>query len=311
MKIDKLNGEMAFNEEQHLYFNTKYPQRQYTSVTTLIGKYHEKFDSEFWSSYKAMEALMGVDEFVQSGLKKELLNKKVWKEEYINVFGEEHNVTIDSFLDKKQEILAGYDKVRDDACERGTNYHNKQENKFYEKKEHSLLEYNFNLQHLTQQFECERNNFDLNRENAVLPEYLVYYSSTDGILNIAGQIDVLVKQGNDIYILDYKTNAKGIEMNSYFNPKTRKRQMMFFPINDIEDCAFQHYTLQLSLYAWMLQKINPNFNIKLLRICHVDGNDVETLYDLDYKADHVVKMLKDYKRQIQVDYNRTTGKFLQ
>ena len=76
MHIDKQNGDIAFNEEQHLYFNTKYPNRKYTSVTTLIGEFHEKFDGDFWSSYKAMEALMGEEAFKKSGLKGTLLDKK-------------------------------------------------------------------------------------------------------------------------------------------------------------------------------------------------------------------------------------------
>lgn len=304
LKIDKLNGEMAFNDAEHKYWNTKYPDRKYTSVTTLIGKYHEEFDSEFWSSYKALESLMGVDEFAES-VKRELLSRKKFDLSYVELNG----IAISEFEVAKLELLKSYDKTRDDACERGTAYHNMKENAFYEKDEHEIGDYNFGLD-LPGKFVCAKNDFSLNKENCVLPEYLIYFSSNDGILNIAGQIDVVVKQGNDIYILDYKTNAKGIEMKSYFNPKTRKSKMMFYPLNDIQDCAFQHYTLQLSLYAYMLQRINPEFNIKMLRICHIDGEGVETLYDLEYKKDHVIKLLKDYKKVVATNYHRETGKFL-
>lgn len=303
MHIDKINGDLAFNDAEHKYFNVKYPERNYTSVTTLIGKYHEKFDEDFWSAYKALEKLVGVEEFVSSGVKKELLNRKKFDLSYPASFG----IDEVEFLNTQSEIIAGYNKTRDDACERGTNYHNAKENKFYEKPQHDLREYNFGLD-ISGNFVCEKHNYDLNRENAVLPEYLVYFSTDDGILNMAGQIDVLIKQGNDIYILDYKTNAKGIEQSSYFNPKTRKKKMMFYPINNVEDCAMGHYTLQLSLYAYMLQRINPEFNIKLLRICHIDGEGKETLYDLEYKKEEVIKILKDYKKKLKTETFRTTGR---
>ena len=303
--IDKINGDLAFNDATHKYFNVKYPERAYTSVTTLIGKYHEKFDAQFWSSYKALEALMG-DEFIITGVKHELLNKKKWNDAYLDTFGIEKKV----FVAKKEEILEGYDKVRDEACERGTNYHNAKENRFYEKKEHLLTEYNFNLP-LEGTFVCEKHNFDLNREKAVLPEYLVYFSTQDAILNMAGQIDVLIKEGNDLYILDYKTNAKGIETKAYFDRKTKKKKKMLYPINHLDDTTLIHYTLQLSLYAYMLQRINPEFNVKLLRICHVDGAGNETLMDLEYLKDDVEKLLKHYKKELCIDYYRATGKHLQ
>ena len=304
MVIDKQNGDLAFNDAEHKYFNVKYPQRTYTSVTTMIGNYHEKFDSEFWSSYKALEALMGED-FVTEGVKYDLLNKKKWSDAYLDTFDVPH----DLFFAKKKEILDGYDKVRDEACERGTNYHNAKENQFYEKKEHSLLEYNFNLP-LEGNFVCEKHNFDLNRENAVLPEYLVYFSTQDEILNVAGQIDVLIKQGNDIYILDYKTNAKGISSKAYFDPKKKRKQKMFYPIGHLDDTTLMHYTLQLSTYAYMLQRINPDFNIKLLRLCHIGGDGTETLIDVDYLKEDVERLFKDHKKKLITAHYRKTGKHL-
>lgn len=306
LKIDKINGELAFNDEAHLYWNTKHLERQYTSVTTLIGKYHEKFDEYFWSRYKALERLMGLQEFSNSGVKSTLLTKKKWTDAYLDTF----DIDPTLFQQTVDEIVAGYTKNRDEACERGTLYHNAKENKFYEKSEHDLRDYNFGLSLPQTNFHCEKNNFDLNRENAVLPEYLIYYSSKSKILNMAGQIDVLIKQGNDIYILDYKTNAKGIETKAYFNPRTKKKKMMYAPLGHIEDTTLEHYTLQLSTYAYMLQQINPEFNIALLRICHVDGDGNETLIDLQYRRDDIAKLFKHYEKQLVIDHYRKTGTLL-
>lgn len=50
----------------------------------------------------------------------------------------------------------------------------------------------------------------------------------------------------------------------------------------------------------MLQKINPAFNISRhsrLQL-HIDGNDVETDYDLEYLKDDVERLLKYHKKTL-------------
>ncbi len=304
MQIDKANGDVAFNEEHHKYFNTKFLDRVYTSVTTLIGMYHEKFDEDFWSSYKAAEKLMQ-EEFIDSGLKNDLLNKKKFDNAILDTF----DIDSDTFKQTKLEILESYQAARDVACVRGTGYHLNKELRFYDKEVHKLSEYEFGIDAIDpdKEFVCERNNFDLNRELAILPEYLIYFSTEDKILNLAGQVDFLLKDGNDLYILDYKTNAKGISSKAYFDKKKKKKNTMKYPINNLDDTAMIHYTLQLSLYAWMLQKVNPEFNIKLLRIMHIDGEGIETMYDLPYVKDDIERMLKHYKKYLKVKHFRDTG----
>ena len=44
----------------------------------------------------------------------------------------------------------------------------------------------------------------LDIERGVFPEYMIYRKSDDGKFRLAGQIDLLIKDGNDIYIIDYK-----------------------------------------------------------------------------------------------------------
>lgn len=305
MEYDKKNGDVCFRDSDHRYFNTKYLDRKYISVTTLLQNYYEAFDGEFWSSYKALEALMGGD-FVSTGVKNDLLNKKVWDNVYLDTFDIDEQV----FINTKTKILAGYDQVRDVACERGSLYHNNREAQLYTKKTHRMEEYNFNLEHLTGEFACERHNFDLNQEKAVLPEYLMYYSTIDGILNVAGQADVVVKDGNDVYIIDYKTNAKGIKSKAHFDASKKRKKMMYYPVNNLDDHDMNHYALQLSLYGWILQKINPNLEIKLLRILHTDSNNKETLYDLPYLKKEVELMLKHHKKTLKVAHYRETGEII-
>lgn len=194
--IDKINGDVAFNEELHLYWNTRNKDIKYTSVTTLIQNYYEKFDEEFWSSYKAIERIVGVDVFKSMSIKGMLLDVKEWKDSYLDLI----DIDKDLFFQTKQDIKDEYKANKDKACEKGTAYHLMRENEWYQNKKAKVNEYIESDDY----FDVEKHNWDLNREKAVLPEYLVYYSSKDGLINLAGQIDLLVKDGNDIYILDYK-----------------------------------------------------------------------------------------------------------
>ena len=75
---------------------------------------------------------------------------------------------------------------------------------------------------------------------------------------------------------------------------------MKYPLNNLQDCTFNHYACQLSLYAYMLQQINPNFEIKGLKIIHIDRNENETELDVPYLKDEVEKMLKHYKKQLKM-----------
>lgn len=194
--IDKINGDVAFNEELHLYWNTRNKDIKYASVTTLIQNYYEKFDEEFWSSYKAIERIVGVDVFKSMSIKGMLLDVKEWKDSYLDLI----DIDKDLFFQTKQDIKDEYKANKDKACEKGTAYHLMRENEWYKDKKAKVSEYIESDDY----FDVEKHNWDLNREKAVLPEYLVYYSSKDGLINLAGQIDLLIKDGNDIYILDYK-----------------------------------------------------------------------------------------------------------
>jgi len=308
MHIDKVNGEMAFNEEFHKYWNTRYNDRSYTSVTTLIGKYYPHFDEEFWARYKALEKLIGEDIFSgpikstakdgtvkrgpASDLKRILLDKKRFDYRYVT----DNGIEIPAFETEVQNIKASYKKAADDACERGTSHHLQKENKWYTKQRPNLSE--ILPVEGDEDFVCEKNNFDLNRQKAILPEYLVYFSDKDNILHLAGQIDLLIKDGNDIYILDYKTNAKGMKDKAFFDFKKKKAEKMFFPINNLDNHMLNHYALQLSIYAFMLQRINPEFNIKVLRLLHIDGEGKETDYEVPYLKEEVGRLLIHYKRQL-------------
>lgn len=297
LQIDKQNGDICFNDANHCYFNVNDEGKQYISVTTLIHNYTQPFDSEFWSAYKALEKLLSKD--VWAIEKKKLLNVKKINKDILNTY----NISENDFNKVQQDILDTWDKTNKESCERGTKIHAELESSFYK----AGKNVNLNRFGIGGKFECKKDYNDLNLENAVYPEYLIYRESDDGILRLAGQVDLIVKKGNDIIICDWKTN-KEIKTKSGYNSNTKSSIKMKYPLNNLDDVNFNHYTLQLSTYAWMLQKLHPEFNIVDLILVHFDHNNKQTVYHCDYLKHDVEKVLYDYKKNLNLKQQRDKRK---
>lgn len=61
IKVDKETDTTFFNDATHTYYD-KNTMRKGISVTTLVGKYCNEFDSSFWSAAKAMERLLSSED---------------------------------------------------------------------------------------------------------------------------------------------------------------------------------------------------------------------------------------------------------
>lgn len=288
--IDKESKEVMFFDDTHEYIDKRDGMKG-VSVTTLISAYCNPFDSEFWSSYKAMEFLMG-DDFIN--LKPTLLATKKFKKEYLEKF----NVDLKKFEKKKKEILAGYDKEREDSCVRGTKIHADIENSFYKGDKKEIQKYG-----IGGNIPVFEGKYELKLEPGIYPEYLISYRKDDFLL--VGQIDLLCIDSEGIIIGDHKT-CKKIEMKSYYNKTTKSSVKMKFPLNNIDDVNGMHYATQLSLYAWMVQQHNPNLAVKRLFLHWIDHNGKETFIDVPYLKDDVERMLKHYikHQKIQKELDR-------
>ena len=290
MKVDKRNQNVCYNDLTHTYWDDN---GKYISVTTLIGKFCQEFDSNFWSGYKALERLLSPEEFK---LEKQQLQKTHKID--LNYFCDMYNFTVNDFNKIQQDILDEWAETNAKSCERGTKIHAELEQKYTSKKQCDLKKFGlggkFDVN--TNESLMDANKDLLSVERGVFPEYLIYTVSRDGKFKLAGQIDLLIKDGNDIYVIDYKTNAK-LDDKSFFDSKTKKNVMMKYPMNNLMDCNKVHYALQLSTYAWMLQRLNPKFVVKRLVLIHYDHKGNISEHELDYLKDDVERMCKFYKKQ--------------
>ena len=193
-KITKQNGNIAFEEDAHIYYDVTNPDLKFTSVTTMIHSFTQPFDEQFWSAYKALEKLLPKEDWAIE--KKALLATKKFNIELLDAYGIAEN----DFNKEQQAILDAWDNEKRISCERGTKIHAELENSFYNKpKNISLSKYE-----IGGKFECRKDYTDLDIENAVYPEYLISYVTKDKRMAVAGQIDLLVKKGNKITIADWK-----------------------------------------------------------------------------------------------------------
>ena len=154
--------------------------------------------------------------------------------------------------------------------------------------------------------------------NGMYPEHLVYLKSA----GICGQSDLVEVINGRVNITDYKTN-KEIKLEGYTNWEGM-RQKMQSPISHLDDCHFNHYAIQLSIYLYIILKHNPRLKPGKLTIHHIlfeevgrdkfdnpitaldtHGNPVVKdiiQYDLPYLKDEVISLinwLKDNLHKIK------------
>ena len=102
------------------------------------------------------------------------------------------------------------------------------------------------------------------------PEHLMYMSS----VGLCGQSDHVSVEDGYLNIKDYKTN-KEIRKKGYENWEGTTKKMLQ-PLTHLDDCEFNHYSLQLSIYAYMILRHNPELKIGKLSIEHVSFEEEGT-----------------------------------
>lgn len=257
------------------------------NVTDLVHSFVAPFDKEFWSGVKALEKLIPRDRWQVE--KKSVLSKHKIDNDLLMTY----DISEADFNREKQNVLDQWEKNKQDACDRGTQIHRQLEN--------SLKNGNASLERfgLGGKFEVINDYSDLDLPRGAYSEYPISVDC-DGF-TLKGKIDLLVKDGSDIIIVDFKTNNKINQKASSYNSQTRTSQRMLYPLNKLDNCNFNEYQLQLSVYAWMLQQIKPELSIRELIIYHIDPiSQKGTMYKCEYMQHEVQIMLQFYKKKLHM-----------
>lgn len=193
-EYDKRNGNVVFKEDVHKYWDLTDPTAEFISVTTLIERFGQPFNKEFWSMYKSLERLIPKEDW--KTISKTFRDKMKIPEDVFTMY----DFSKEDAIREQQNILDEWQKTNEESCTRGTAIHAELENSFYK------MGANCNLKKfgIGGKFVCDKGRTKLDLEDGVYPEYLISRVSDDGILRLAGQIDLLVKKGHHYIIIDHK-----------------------------------------------------------------------------------------------------------
>jgi len=144
-----------------------------------------------------------------------------------------------------------------------------------------------------QMYEELSNSFSLART-----ELLVYSS----ILRLAGQVDLLLKNDEGKYlIMDYKFLKESLKYKSFFNSWTRKYKMMSGPFKHLMDCNYNHYSIQMEIYRYLMGKKGSEVVGKILivvtpeEVSYIEGNEIKIWVS---KSGILHARYKDYKGKL-------------
>ena len=249
----------------------------------------------------------------------------------------------------EKQIRAEWDKIKDEACERGTATHNgiedaiKSVSKF--KEAIKYLEETKSGRCITiadipdliprpldvEEFKTATNNkypeiyrvFDFYTERG----YIIYSEIGAFLIDylISGTIDIFCYRPTDFVILDWKTNRDGLKFeagyykkdkstipNQLTNEWIKKKQNMLPPLNHLDDCNGMHYTMQLSLYAIMAEII-LDIPCVGLGLCHIGSPWVLNKYGQplrDNEGYHIDPNGEETVKWFKIQYLKNEAKAL-
>lgn len=249
----------------------------------------------------------------------------------------------------EKQIRAEWDRIKDEACERGTKTHNGIEDAIKEVSKFkncirylndtgsgrvitiadvpALIPTPLNIE----EFKDATQNkypeiyrvFDFYTERG----YTIYSEIGAFLIDylISGTIDIFCYRPTDFVILDWKTNRDGLKFeagyykkdkstipNQLTNEWIKKKQNMLPPLNHLDDCNGMHYTMQLSLYAIMAEII-LDIPCVGLGLCHIGSPWVLNKYGQplrDNEGYHVDPNGEETVKWFKIQYLKNEAKAL-
>lgn len=308
--------QIHFEESTHTYTRNN---KKYTSCTTVTGMFKKPFDRRFWAMYSAL---------------KEKFNYYVRADESIGLIyvnnsphGIDELYSVQMYRDACKLVRNGWDDITKKACDRGNKIHDYLEDTVNLSKD--VKNTNDTIKPFTgKNTQIFKFKHDLDKTNLqeIYPEIyntLLYYIDRGCTIyaekkifiddyEIAGMIDCLIVKGKQFIILDWKTNKDIIHFRSGYYKKAKvngkyiktnewvyKSQYLLSPLGHLEDCKGNLYTLQVSLYAFMMESWGYELINKGLMIYHIRPNERPELIKVPYLKQDVYEMLNYYKQNLR------------
>jgi putative exported lipoprotein len=178
------------------------------------------------------------------------------------------------------DVIAMWKAKGEEAAKKGTLLHQRIDD-FLHNKEVTTNDDDFKL------FKIFYSNCQL---NPFRTEWTIY----DETSSIAGTVDLLDYTNGKYTIYDWKRSNKIVKNCEVI--KNYGAEMGLSPINDLENTAYWHYTLQLSFYRYILEK---KYNIEVseskLVVLHPE-NQLPYVLSVPYMKTHIIKMIQQLNR---------------
>ena len=120
-------------------------------------------------------------------------------------------------------------------------------------------------------------------EDGIYPELTLYNNEYQACGTADKVIIETINGVRYIDILDYKT-SETIDEESYYDARNQKFAMLANPLQSVMDCNFMKYSLQLSMYAFFLEKYN--FTPRNLILIHLIINELDLNKESKYKIEY-------------------------
>lgn len=270
---------VVFTAHDHKY---RVDGKEYISATTLIDLYRQEFDSEFWSMYKGIEQWFR-DEFGDSkGNERfvEVRRARSFKSPgWFDWVASLYSVDPSIFEKYQQAKLTEWRLENEESKRKGSEYHDLKEKEAYEIG-HAINPFT-KEKHLTAQKKGKHKKTIKKLRYGYYPE-LILWNDEFSVIGTADRVFIGGRWSDQVWIDDYKTNKEIKKANMYQKMKT--------PLGKLDDCNYNHYRLQIGLYAWMLEQ--HGYKIKGISINHL-GNHMKMQYH-SIKP-YVENMLMHYK----------------
>ena len=258
---------------------------QRLAVTNVIKDYHH-FDRDFWLSYKTLEKILPVMQFEDIKMKL-LRSKKV-------ILDTIPGLDIEQFQVERELLDKEWTEKNEEAKQVGTTTHEQIHNLFCT----DLRSVRTDLGIDTEKFQIQATEEFLKTEKGIFNEFKMEIPLEEDFL-LVGIADCIIKDGNHVTIIDFKTDEK-IPFKSNFDVGKKKSKRLKYPLCDLEDCAGVHYQIQLSLYAWMVQQLDPNIIIDKLLIVQVQNLKKKKEFQVEYIKSTIQKLLEWHIKAIKL-----------
>lgn len=315
--MNRNNISIFFNEEEHKYTDSS--NRNYTSVTTLIGYYENKFDQKKLDIAKACERI----------------GQNPNHPKYAKYAGKTVDMILTEWDDERIkgcDIGNGHHNYLDSSVKYSNGYRQFTQSKFTGNKIYTINDIldtptfgKVNLKYFEEIGIKDKYPRIFNLISSLVDNGYSIYSEIctfDSVYLVSGLIDLLAIKGNKFIIIDWKTNKADLVFKSGYFEKdingnltssfVENDDKFKFPLHKYPQSVGHKYTFQLSMYDYLTEQFGLECIGNIL--CHIRHNvynnnhedliNNPTWKDKQQVDVHPIKYLKQDMAFLLSDFNK-------